>query len=116
MISREEFLLALKIVNDYKKQLKDELDSINDQIAAIPNHLIINKDTPIRDINISNRLLNVLINNRDKLLVPGLTVDSPVSELSGISFAKLLECKNLGDKTAKEFRALLNCLGYDANL
>ena len=110
MISREEFLSALKIVNDYKKQLKDELDSINDQIAAIPNHLIINKDTPIRDINISHRLLNVLINNRDKLSVPGITVDSPVSILSGISFAKLLECKNMGDKTAKEFKSAINGL------
>jgi hypothetical protein len=59
----------------------------------------------------SHRLLNVLINNRDKLSVPGITVDSPVSILSGISFAKLLECKNLGDKTAKEFKSAVN--GFD---
>ena len=106
MISRKEFLSALKIVNDYKRQLKDELDSINDHTAAMPNHVFINKDTPIRDINISPRLLNVLINNRDKLSVPGLTLDSPVSLLSGISLAKLLECKNLGDKTAEEFKSI----------
>lgn len=108
MISRKEFLLALKIVNDYKKQLKDELDSINDHTAAIPNHLFVSKDTSIRDINISPRLLNVLINNRSKLLLPSFTVDSPVSVLSSISFAKLLECKNLGDKTADEFKSIIN--------
>lgn len=108
MISRNEFLSALKIINDYKKQLKDELDSINDHTAVIPNHLFISKDTPIRDINISPRLLNVLINNRDKLSVLGLSINSPVSLLLGISFAKLLECKNIGDKTADEFKSIIN--------
>jgi hypothetical protein len=68
MISRKEFLSALKVVNDYKKQLKDELDSINNNTADIPNSIFINKDTPISDINISSRLLNVLINNRDRNL------------------------------------------------
>lgn len=47
MISREEFLSALKIVYNYKKQLKDDLDSINDHTATIPNPVFINKDTPI---------------------------------------------------------------------
>jgi hypothetical protein len=58
--------------NDYKNQLKAELDSITDHADAIPNHLFISIDTSIRDFNISNSLLNILINNRDKLLVPGL--------------------------------------------
>ena len=115
MISRKEFLSALKIVNDYKKQLKDELDAINDHTAGIPNHHFISKDTPIRDINISHRLLNVLINNRDKLSVSNLTVDSPLSLLSGISLAKLNECKNLGDKTANEFKSLVNTLDTEVS-
>ena len=110
MISRKEFLSALKIVNDYKKQLKYELDSINDHTAAIPNPIFISNDTLIQDINISSRLMNVLINNRDKLEVSYLTIDSPVSLLSSISYAKLLECKNLGDKTANEFKSIVSSL------
>jgi hypothetical protein len=110
MISRLKFLSALKIVNDYKKQLKDELESINNNTAEIPNSIFINKDTSIQDINISIRLLNVLINNRDKLEIPGLSKDSPASALSNISYSKLLECKNIGDKTAKEFKEILKFL------
>jgi hypothetical protein len=115
MISRKEFLSALKVVNDYRKQLKDELDSINDDTAGIPNHLFISNDTPIRDINMSSRLLNVLINNRDKLSVPGLTLDSSVSALLVISLTNLMECKNLGDKTAMEFKSLVNALDTEVS-
>jgi hypothetical protein len=110
MISRKDFLSALKIVNDYKKQLKNELDSISDYTATIPNPVFIINDTLIQDVNISSRLMNVLINNRDKLDVSYLTIDSPVSVLSSISYAKLLECKNLGDKTAKEFKSIVSNL------
>ena len=44
--------------------------------------------------------------------MPGLTVDSLVS---GISLVKLLECKNLGNKTAKEFKSAVNALGTEVN-
>ena len=42
MISRLKFLSPLKIVNDYKQQLKDELESINNNTADIPNSIFIN--------------------------------------------------------------------------
>jgi len=48
--------------------------------------------------------------------VPSLIVDSPVSELLGISMVKLLECKNLGDKTAEEFERITITACYCAGI
>ena len=68
MITKEEFLKALDIVNKYKLQVINEFNEIADELDKNKfNDLILTKDTLIRRSGLSIRAINALRANYDTI-------------------------------------------------
>lgn len=67
MITKEEFLKALEIVNNYKIQVSEQFEEMKKDLDKKSfSHLSITKDTPINNAGLSVRALNCLRSNLDR--------------------------------------------------
>lgn len=96
MIQKNEYLQALVIINEYKKQLLTELKNI-------PCTLEDRRDLYLIDADISTRLLNTLrcAKRTDTNKYYDLHKDM-VSELAYLSLKEFQKNRNVGNKTIQE--------------
>lgn len=110
MISYKQFLIALKTVNEYRAQEQARMNRINAAIDSSWKHANVNYNKKIYDSNLSVRLLNILKQADDELGIK-ITHQTPISELSKISFSKFSKLRNCGLKTRKELQDFCSVYG-----
>lgn len=68
MITKEEFLKAVEIVNEYKSQVTKEFNEMSDKLKENKcSSFVLTKDTPIYSTELSVRALNGLKANYDTI-------------------------------------------------
>lgn len=93
MITREDFLKALNVVEQYKKQIKDDLNLIQ----LLPGN--VSDETSLLDIEMSNRTLNVLAENGIRTI--GQLIDCPKNEYQrfrNIGAKSFIEIEKIKDR------------------
>jgi len=121
MITKEEFLNALDLVNRYKIQMETEIKFVEKQIQDNRlNNVGITKDTLIPDINMSVRTLNILRFGvayipRFSHLKQGsrFEFDIKISELESLTKTEILGLRNSGKKTLEEIQNIFLQVGFD---
>lgn len=114
-ITPEQYQAALKVVRDYRNQLRAELDQVVTEVREAEGKNAPQKNSTFLELlsnkQCSVRLHNVIHNNKGALgiaLLPGTI--AKVGDLEGVSALKLLSCRNAGEATVKEFKELCaNC-------
>lgn len=103
-ITYSQYQDALKIINEYKRQLEEKLKLVKIEIEGISKPINYSKDALLYDV-CSSRLLNTLHANDDKL---GITFNSEIKlkDLNGLSINKFSRCRVVGKKTIQELREL----------
>lgn len=114
MITKEEFLKALEIVNNYKIQVSQQFEEMKKDLDKKDfSHLSITKDTPINEIDLSVRALNALKANSDRYeSLKGLRWDWNKCELTVGHFEVLKKSdlygfRNIGKKSIDEIEKML---------
>ena len=110
MITKEEFLKALNIINDYKKQVSEEFEYVKKQIENKNfSMMVITEESFLIDINLSVRSLNVLHSlsyksDKFKHLNIPLQRRSPykIKDFLTLKKSDLYMCQNTGQKTIEE--------------
>ena len=106
MITKEEFLKALEIVNEYKSQIINEFNEIAEELDKNKfNDLILTKDTLISRSGLSRRAINALYINYDEIkALKGL--DSWKLTIghfeNNLTRRDLFKFRNVGKKTIEE--------------
>ncbi len=117
-ISSEQYQAALRVVMDYRDQLRAELDEIVTEVQeaeerhAPEKHITLGE--LVSNMQCSVRLHNVIYNNQE-----ALGISTPlfkrtklnVGDLEGVSIRKLHSCRNAGILTVKEFKELCAIYG-----
>jgi len=112
-ITYEQFQEALKIVNEYKTQLKEHYKIVKKEIEGISKFTNVTKKMKLYDTDISVRCWNILRSNYDKLGINN-NREMKLSELSKLSMSKFLQCRMAGKKTLQELKEL--CFYADVKL
>ena len=105
MITHDEFQKALKIVNEYKKQLETHFTEVTKQVSSVGKFANVNAEMLFYDVDCSVRLLNILKTN-DKYLGIDCSREMKISELCKISIGKFLQCRNAGKGVLQELKEL----------
>lgn len=112
-ITRDEFLKAIDIINEYKRQLNAECRDVNKLIQDIPELGHINKPSSnlYYDTNISTSLRNKL-----RMVISTLPAlkdieGIKVSDIQAISVKRLRKVKGFGPKLIEEFYELILSAG-----
>jgi DNA-directed RNA polymerase alpha subunit len=113
MITKEEFLKALEIVNNYKIQVSEQFEEMKKDLDKKSfSHLSITKETFINDTYLSVRALNALKANSDKLdCLEGLRWDwekceVTVGNFEGLKKSDLYGFRNIGKKSIDEIERM----------
>lgn len=113
MITKEEFLKALEIVNNYKIQVSEQFEEMKKDLDKKSfSHLSITKDTSINDSDLSVRALNALKVNSDKLdCLKGLSwnwnkCEVTIGHFEGLKKSDLYRFRNIGKKTIDEIERM----------
>lgn len=101
-ITYSQFQDALKVVNEYKKQLEEHYKSVKEEADSISKFAKCNPDTFLYDTYCSVRLLNILRANYEELDIKG----DRLKDLNGLSMKKFLQCRIAGKKTLEELKEL----------
>lgn len=105
MITREQFIAALDIVEKYKQQCYNDIYLINN----VENHeLKTLRETSLLDIDISVRCKNQIVVYFRDILNEHNYVNLFVSDLAKISIREFKRMRNVGAKSIKELKALCN--------
>ncbi len=112
-ITYKEFQEALKIVKKYKIQLQKDYDIAKNEMKNISKFLNVTKETKIYNSGLSQRCLNILKGNEDKLGIE-INRESKVSELLNLSITKFSECRIAGKMSVDELKEL--CFFTDIKL
>jgi DNA-directed RNA polymerase alpha subunit len=105
MVSYEEFLKALQVINEYKSQVESDYARLRnhskskDVFFEVPT-----KETLIIDANISRRALNVLKSND--------LYEKNIGNLENYTIKDLSKMKNMGKKSLSEIKELCNLCGF----
>lgn len=117
-ISPEEYQAALRVVKDYRNQLRAELDQVETEVRDTEGKNSPQKHPTLFDLlstkQCSVRLHNVIYNNLDSLGIAkllGAATKVKVADLEGVSVQKLLSCPSAGEATVKEFKVLCATFG-----
>lgn len=115
-ITPEQYKAALKIIKDYRDQLKAELASVEKEVRAAELKKHPHKNLTIYELmskgQCSVRLHNVIYSNWDVLSIKRRQGKGiRIIDLEGASIQKLLSCRNAGEGTVKEFQELCNSCG-----
>lgn len=101
IVTYDEFLEALKIVRQYKEQVKVQFDRTIHQIESISSYINVDPKTPIYKLPLAKRTLNVIKN------LPQINyLEDTLEDLSNISMSEMLKTKNAGVKTMNEIQEL----------
>ena len=113
MITKEEFLKALEVVNNYKIQVTAQFEEMKKDLDKKSfSHLSITKETPINDTDLSIRALNALRANSDKFEnLKGLRWDwnkceVTVGHFDGLKKSDLYGFRNIGKKSIDEIERM----------
>ena len=114
MITKEEFLKALEVINNYKIQINGPYYEMTGLLEK--NNLsksVISKETLLKDADISVRSLNVLMSVSSQLL---LTKDISIKELKlghfeGVKKLDFYRCHNVGRKSFIEIEKIFFEIG-----
>lgn len=114
MITKEEFLQALEIVNNYKKQVYKQYNEMKRDLDKKDfSHLVITKETLINEMGLSVRARNALMINRirqDKY--KDLKGDSiKIKHFEDLRKKDLQGIRNIGKKTQKEIEKMFLAAG-----
>jgi DNA-directed RNA polymerase alpha subunit len=105
MITYEEFLNAVEVINNYKNQVEQDYTRLK---KVSQNKYITydypNKNTLIKDSNLSVRALNVLHQNN--------LINKKIEDLSNYSITDLSKFQNMGKKTLDEIKMLCHLCGF----
>jgi|LakMenE01Jun11ns_1017448.scaffolds.fasta_scaffold8915987_2 DNA-directed RNA polymerase alpha subunit len=105
MVSYEEFLKALQVINEYKSQVESDYTRLRnhskskDVFFEVPT-----KETLIRDADISRRAINVLASND--------FYHKNIGDLENYTIKDLSKMRNMGKKTLSEIKQLCNLCGF----
>ena len=117
-ISQEEYQAALRVVKDYRNQLRAELDQVVTEVRDVEGKITPQKHSTLLELlstkQCSVRLHNVIYNNLDSLGIAkllGAETRLKVADLEGVSVQKLLSCPSAGEVTVKEFKELCATFG-----
>lgn len=113
-ITYKQFKQAIKIVNEYKRQLEEHYKNVNNELDGELKFVNVKKETLIYETEISNRLLRIIIQNCNKINISQINSSSSVEQLSGLSISKFLQCRLVGKKTLQELKDL--CFYADVKL
>jgi DNA-directed RNA polymerase alpha subunit len=109
MITYEEFLNAVEVINNYKKQVEEDyirLKNVSQNKYITYDYP--NKNTLIKDSDLSVRALTVLHQNN--------LIDKKIKDLSNYSITDLLKFKNMGKRTLNEIKMLCHLCGFSLKL
>ena len=102
MIKREDYLKALEIVKEYRKQCNNDLNEIQQVFNEVElrNKLLV-------DVGLSVRLLNILHANHERLGIENLNWgNTKVIDLGNVSEIELRKCRNMGKRSLDEIKDL----------
>lgn len=106
--THQDFLNALRVVNEYHLQLKQHLKEVEKEMSGISKFAGINKETRLGETKASVKLLNLLHlkfgHTRWNLLL---------SDLSGTSIKELSQYNGMGNKMIAEFKEMCFYAGVD---
>ena len=113
MITKEEFLKALEVVNNYKIQVTTQFEEMKKDLDKKSfSHLSITKETPINDADLSIRALNALRANSDKfesikeLRWDWKKCEVTVGHFEGLKKSDLYGFRNIGKKSIDEIERM----------
>ena len=111
MITKEEFLKALEVVNNYKIQVSEQFEEMKKDLDKKDfSHLVITKDTPIRDAGLSVRALNALKANCHWEGLPWKELPrgdyGSVGDYEWLSKSQIRRFRNVGKKTIDEIERM----------
>lgn len=108
MITKEEFLKALDVISNYKKQISKDFEEMKKQIED-KNFLImdITEDSLLKDINLSMRIINGLLrltwhNDKFKHLEKVKFKEITIKHFSELKKDDLWVAGNIGKKSIDE--------------
>jgi DNA-directed RNA polymerase alpha subunit len=114
MITKDEFLKALEIVNNYKIQVSEQFEEMKKDLDKKEfSHLAITKNTPINKTDLSVRALNALKANSDRYeSLKNLRWDWNKCEITVGHFEVLKKSdlygfRNIGKKSIDEIERML---------
>lgn len=109
-ITKEQFLEAIKIVNEYRVQLERELFEANQMVVKNSIFQKIKKEDSIFSLLMSSRLRNQLnmYFKRNNIVIKE---DTPVSMLCLISKKKIILQRNFGTALLMELEEICMCTG-----
>lgn len=115
-ITPEQYRAALKVVREYRDQLRAKLDKVVIEVREADGKDDIQKHSTLYDLvskkQCSFRLYGVIYHNTNTLGIQGIPgYKIKVSDLKGVSASKLLECRNVGKATVQEFKELCDICG-----
>lgn len=103
MITREEYNRALKIIKEYRTQLDNHYQEVNNDFNSLNKFYDVNKETRIVDTDCSVRTLNI---------IKMMDIDK-ISDFSTISISDMKKHKNFGKKTLEEVKEMCFYAGVD---
>src|SRR5690606_26562647 len=97
-ITPEQYRAALKVVRDYRDQLRGQLDKVVIEVREAEGKNNIQKNSTIHELWLNKlcslRLCNVIYHNKEALGIKTTTsADTKVEDLEGVSALKLLGCR-----------------------
>lgn len=101
MVTYKEFLEALEIVKEFRKQISDLHMDVENKVGTISKFVGVDKDTKIYRLPLSLRAMNVL-KKMDQIDF----LDGTAEDLAKISMKELSRTKDAGRKTIDEIREL----------
>ena len=105
MVTKREFENALEIIKLYAEQLEKLNSKLNDAIGPEPG--TVSQDEFFRNTDYySNRLWNILVNNRQQLGIGKDFRGLKVKDFSQISKRQLFSCRYFGEKMKREIESL----------
>ena len=113
-ITHEEFLKALKIVNDYHIQFNKKLNVLNKQIEDLPKSVNYNKDTPLHSCSV--KIWNIIKSGdigdrvRDQY---GYRGEITLKDLEGYSKTEFINRHQVGKKTLDKLIEICHYAGVN---
>lgn len=121
MVTKEQFLNAIDIVKEYKKQCQQEIKTINEILKTANAKLKMSSESDpyINETDMSVRLLNLIACHYDSYNIKnessGFGKKIRVSELSKIPLYDLLVWRGCGEAMVQEFQRICNMYNVKIN-
>ena len=101
VISYDEFVEALAIVKQFRKQVSELFRETEGEVGSLSKFIGVHKDTKIYRLPLSTRAMNVL-KKMDKIDI----LEDTTEDLAKITLSELRDTPDAGHKTIDEFQEL----------